>query len=58
MTDELYDFAATRLHETEHAVMLDTGNEDPVWFAKSLLEDNGDGTFTVPVWLARKKGIV
>ena len=29
-----------------------------VFVAKSLVENNGDGTFTMPEWLAIAKGLV
>ncbi len=58
MSDRLYDFAATKRHETANAVLLDCGEETPVWFPKSQIEDNGDGTWTFPEWLAIEKEIV
>lgn len=29
-----------------------------VWLPKSKCEDNGDGTWSVPEWLAIKEGLV
>ena len=58
MSDRLYDFAATKIHSTENAVLLDCGLDEPVWFPKSVIEDNGDGTWTVPEHFAIEKGIV
>lgn len=58
MSDKLYDFAAELNSETDKAFLLDTGDAKPVWFPKSLTEDNGDGTYTVPEWLAIDKEIV
>lgn len=55
--DDLYDFAATLRHETEKAYLLNDGFKD-VWLPKSHTEDNGDGTWTVPQWLAGEKGLV
>jgi hypothetical protein len=54
----LVDIAAFVQHETEKAWLLDVGEEKPVWVAKSQVEDNRDGTFTMPVWLARDKGLI
>lgn len=54
---ELYDFAAEKRHETAKAILLFDGVKE-VWFPKSHVEDNNDGTFTVPQWLAEKKEIV
>lgn len=55
--DELYDFAAQLRNETDKALLLFDG-ESEFWVPKSHTEDNGDGTFTIPQWLAEKKGVV
>ena len=39
------------------AVLVNDGDKD-YWLPKSLTENNGDGTFTIPEWLAIEKGIV
>ena len=59
MTDpKLFDFAATlKKHETESALLVTDGIKD-YWLPKRLTEDNGDGTFAIPEWLAVEKGIV
>ena len=64
MTDpKLFDFAGTLKHETkegnpdEGAYLINDGEKD-FWLPKKLTEDNGDGTFTIPEWLAVEKGIV
>lgn len=54
---ELYDMDAELKHETEDAFLV-TDGADNYWLPKSLTENNGDGTFTLPRWLAEKKGIV
>lgn len=56
--NKLFDFSAEIVHETEKALLLDVGEEKPIWFPKSIVEDNGDGTFTVPENYAKEKGIV
>jgi hypothetical protein len=28
------------------------------WVAKQHVENNGDGTFTMPEWLAKEKGFI
>lgn len=55
---DLFDFSATVVRESEKAWQLDVGEANPVWMPKSLVEDNGDGTFTAPEWLCKEKGIV
>lgn len=57
MSRELYDFAATLKHETDAAFLVTDGIKD-YWLPKSMTENNGDGTFTLPEWLAVEKGIV
>lgn len=53
----LFDFVGILKHETENAFLVNDGDKD-YWLPKKLTEDNGDGTFTIPEWLAIEKGIV
>lgn len=56
---DLIDIAAILKHETERAFLLDAGMASgPVWVPKSQVENNGDGTFTMPEWLAKEKGLI
>jgi hypothetical protein len=55
--DRLTDIAAELRGETEKAFRLFDG-ERAEWVPKSLAEDNGDGTFTMPEWLAQEKGFI
>jgi hypothetical protein len=58
MTDpKLFDFAALLKHETDNAYLVNDGDSD-YWLPKKLTEDNRDGTYTIPEWLAVEKGIV
>jgi hypothetical protein len=58
MTDsKLFDFSATLKHETENAYLVNDGDKD-YWLPKSMTENNGDGTFTIPEWMAIEPGIV
>jgi hypothetical protein len=58
MTDpKLFDFAATLKHETDNAFLVNDGDRD-YWLPKKLTENNNDGTWTLPEWLAVEKGIV
>ena len=54
---ELYDFAGQKRNETEKAFLIFDGDQE-VWLPKSHVEENGDGTFTIPQWLAEEKKIV
>lgn len=58
MKSELVDIDAKCRWNTDNAYLLDVGKENPVWFPKQYVEDNGDGTFTMPRWLAENKGVV
>ncbi len=53
----LVDIDATLVHETDRAVLLDTGSAR-AWVPKSVVEDNGDGTWTLPEPMAVEKGLV
>ncbi len=54
---ELFDLAARIKVETPKAYLLDDGTVE-AWVPKSQTEDNQDGTFTLPLWLAQDKGFV
>ena len=57
MSDRLVDIAAQIRGETEKALRLHDGAKTE-WVPKSQVEDNGDGTFTMPEWLAQDKGFI
>jgi hypothetical protein len=54
---ELVDIAVKIRAETDKAYQLDDGTRK-VWVPKSQVENNGDGTFTMPTWLALDKGLI
>ena len=51
---DLIDIAAEKRGETDKAIHLFDGTRTE-WVPKSQVEDNGDGTFTMPEWLAVEK---
>lgn len=53
----LTDIACEVRRETERAWLIFDGERE-VWLPKSQVENNGDGTFTLPDWLASEKGLV
>ena len=57
MDGTLIEIAATVRHETEKAWLLDDGTRT-AWVPKSQVEDNQDGTFTMPEWLAAQKQFI
>jgi hypothetical protein len=54
---DLIEVALEVRHETARAWLVSDGGE-PVWLPKSQCENNDDGTFTMPEWLATEKGFV
>lgn len=54
---ELFDFAAQVRAETDKALLLHDGTKQ-AWVPRSQVKDCGDGTFTMPTWLARDKGFI
>lgn len=54
---KLTDIAGEVRGETGAAYRLYDGKTTE-WVPKSLVENNGDGTFTMPEWLAREKGFI
>ena len=55
--EKLFDIAARIKAETPKAWLLDDGTREE-WVPRSQVTDNGDGTFTMPMWLAIDKGLV
>ena len=54
---EVVDVTAKIKIETEKAWLLDDG-EIQAWVPKSQAENNEDGTFTMPTWLAIEKEFI
>lgn len=57
MTERLTDIAAECKGETAKAFRLYDGAKTE-WVPKQYVEDNGDGTYTMPEWLAQEKGFI
>ena len=55
--DRLTDIEARIIVETERGLKLDDGKVQE-WVPKAQVENNGDGTFTMPEWMAVSKGFV
>lgn len=55
--ERLTDIAAEIRGETDKAFRLFDGVKTE-WVPKSQVENNGDGTFTMPEWLAQDKGFI
>ncbi len=65
---KLIDIAAELRHETSGAFLLFDGRQQIhkdgrkqdicIWVPKSQVENNEDGTFTMPEWLALDKGFI
>lgn len=54
---KLIDISAEIKGETDKAWRLYDGAKTE-WVPKSQVENNDDGTFTMPEWLAREKGFI
>jgi len=54
---KLVDIAAELRGETDKAYRIFDGYKTE-WVPKSQVENNGDGTFTMPEWLAQDKGFI
>lgn len=57
MAEKLIDIAAEVCGESKAAYRLYDGAKTE-WVPKSQVENNGDGTFTMPEWLAKEKGFI
>ncbi len=57
MKSDLVDLALRVEDETDRALRLSDGVAIE-WVPKSLVEDNEDGTFTMPEWLAKDRGFI
>lgn len=54
---DLVDIAAEVRASTAKAWKLFDGERE-AWVPKSQVEDNADGTFAMPEWLAKDKGFI
>lgn len=54
---KLTDIAAQLRYETARAYLVFDGSQEQ-WLPKSQCEMNVDGTFTLPEWLAKEKGLI
>jgi hypothetical protein len=54
---ELVDLTLNIKYQTASAWLVDDGKRS-VWLPKSVAQDNGDGTFTLPLWLATEKELI
>ena len=54
---QLVDLECEIKGETPHALRLYDGKKTE-WVPKGQVEDNHDGTFTMPRWLAQEKGFI
>ena len=54
---DLVDVEAVKRAETDKSFLLYDGTRK-VWVPKQYVEENDDGTFTMPEWLALDKGLI
>jgi hypothetical protein len=62
--EKLTDVLGELVHETEDAYCIKVEDDtfakeaQRYWLPKSQTENNNDGSFTIPEWLAIEKGLV
>lgn len=54
---DIIEIAADLRHETDKAFLLFDGSKE-AWVPKAQVENNSDGTFSMPEWLAMDKGFI
>lgn len=54
---DLIDISAELRHETDSAYLIFDGDQE-AWVPKSLVEWDGEMTFTMPEWLAKEKELI
>ncbi len=54
---DIMEIAADLRYETDKAYLLYDGDKE-AWLPKSQVENNNDGTFSMPEWLAEKVGFI
>lgn len=57
MKEKLIDIDCKILNETDKTIRIDDGTKKE-WLPKSQIENNKDGTVTMPEWLAIEKGFI
>ena len=56
-SDSIINIAVEKRMETEEGLLIFDGTKR-TWLPKSLVEENDDGTFAMPSWLAQEKGLI
>lgn len=55
--EEMVDVDAKLIDESDAAWFISDGFSR-AWIPKSKCTDNGDGTFSMPEWIAKDKGLI
>lgn len=60
---DLVDISIVLVHQTEKAVLVDAGLDEPVWLPRSIIEIEQDSngktwTITLPEYIAKQKGLI
>jgi hypothetical protein len=56
-THDVIEISAELRRETEKAFLIFDGEKE-AWVTKAQVEDNMDGTFSMPEWLAMDEGFI
>lgn len=54
---DIIEISADLRLETDKAFLLYDGDKE-AWVPKSQVENNSDGTFSMPAWLAMERGFI
>ncbi len=54
---DIIEIEAEKLHETERAILISDG-KTKAWISKDHIQNNEDGTFSMPEWIALDKGLI
>ena len=56
--DEFVTIWGKQIHETLQGVLLEVEGGQEIWFPLSQVEESEPNQWTMPLWLAKKKGVV
>ena len=59
MSDEYVEMDGAELeHRTDEAVLLDVGQDEPVWVPRSVCYQDDEGTWFIAHWFAYENGLI
>ena len=55
---DMVEIDAALVHETDAAVLLEYGEDEPMWVPKAVCEESEDGKWLVQEWFAYQRGMI